>query len=130
MLSSRLDWRSDPTSFADFPEFFLAHEIAHQWWGQAVTWDRYRDQWLSEGVADYTPVAADRSEYLKHGAEKNEIGLACQDNALLLYLNGKLFRKLDVSRFGLQAGKLGLAVASFENTPVLISFDWLKVRQP
>lgn len=87
-------------------------------------------QWLSEGVADYTPVAADRSEYLKHGAEKNEIGLACQDNTLLLYLNGKLFRKLDVSRFGLQAGKLGLAVASFENTPVLISFDWLKVSQP
>jgi hypothetical protein len=87
-------------------------------------------QWLSEGVAEYTPVAADSSEYLKHGAQKNEIGLVCQDDTLLLYLNGKLFRKLDVSRFGLQRGKLGLAVASFENTPVLISFDWLKVSQP
>jgi hypothetical protein len=53
VLSTRYDWRSDPTSFADFPEFFLAHEIAHQWWGQAVGWKNYHEQWLSEGLAQY-----------------------------------------------------------------------------
>jgi aminopeptidase N len=46
-------WRNDPASFDDFPEYFLAHEIAHQWWGQAVGWRNYHEQWLSEGFAQY-----------------------------------------------------------------------------
>ncbi len=46
-------WRNDPATFSDFPEFYLAHEIAHQWWGQAVGWENYHEQWLSEGFAQY-----------------------------------------------------------------------------
>jgi hypothetical protein len=34
--TSPFRWRNDPVSFDNFPSFFLAHEIAHQWWGQAV----------------------------------------------------------------------------------------------
>jgi hypothetical protein len=45
--------RVDPASFDGYPEFFLAHELAHQWWGQAVGWRSYREQWLSEGFAQY-----------------------------------------------------------------------------
>jgi hypothetical protein len=30
------------------------HEIAHQWWGHTVTWASYRDQWMSEGFADFS----------------------------------------------------------------------------
>jgi len=30
-----------------------AHETAHQWWGDLVTWSTYRDQWFSEGLANY-----------------------------------------------------------------------------
>jgi len=48
-----LSWRHDPAAFPSFPEFFLAHEIAHQWWGQAVGWRNYHEQWLSEGFAQY-----------------------------------------------------------------------------
>ena len=46
-------WRNDPAAFLGFPEFFLAHELAHQWWGQAVGWKNYHEQWLSEGFAQY-----------------------------------------------------------------------------
>lgn len=46
-------WRNDPAAFAGYPEFFVAHEIAHQWWGQAVGWQNYHEQWLSEGFAQY-----------------------------------------------------------------------------
>jgi hypothetical protein len=30
------------------------HEVAHQWWGQTVGWGSYRDQWMSEGFADFS----------------------------------------------------------------------------
>jgi len=46
-------WRNDPAAFEGVPEFFLAHELAHQWWGQAVGWRNYHEQWLSEGFAQY-----------------------------------------------------------------------------
>jgi hypothetical protein len=42
-----------PVELFRYREYTIAHEIAHQWWGQAVTWDRYRDQWLSEGLAQF-----------------------------------------------------------------------------
>lgn len=47
-------WRNDPIAFDNvFPNFYLAHEIAHQWWGQAIGVKSYHDQWLSEGLAQY-----------------------------------------------------------------------------
>jgi hypothetical protein len=33
---------------------FIAHETAHQWWGNIVSWRSYRDVWLSEGFAEYS----------------------------------------------------------------------------
>jgi hypothetical protein len=30
-----------------------AHETAHQWWGDLVSWSTYRDQWFSEGLSQY-----------------------------------------------------------------------------
>jgi hypothetical protein len=35
---------------------FIAHETSHQWWGNMVAWRSYRDQWLSEGFAEYSGV--------------------------------------------------------------------------
>lgn len=45
--------KDDPATFYEIPGFFLAHELAHQWWGHAVTPRTYRDRWLSEGFAQY-----------------------------------------------------------------------------
>lgn len=35
---------------------FVSHETGHQWWGNIVAWRSYRDQWLSEGFAEYSGV--------------------------------------------------------------------------
>ncbi len=39
-----------------------AHEIAHQWWGNAVGWKTYHDQWLSEGFASYAAALQLKSQ--------------------------------------------------------------------
>ena len=31
----------------------LSHETAHQWWGDAVDWVSYRDEWIIEALANY-----------------------------------------------------------------------------
>ena len=51
--NATVTWRDDPAAFQRFPDFFVAHELAHQWWGQAVGWRNYHEQWLSEGFAQY-----------------------------------------------------------------------------
>ena len=56
-------WRADPAYFEGFPEFFLAHEAAHQWWGQGVGWKNYHEQWISEGFSQY--FAALYAEHIK-----------------------------------------------------------------
>ena len=37
--------------------------MAHQWWGHLLGWESYRDQWLSEGFANFS------SAYLMQRAE-------------------------------------------------------------
>ncbi len=36
-----------------FTEIVPYHEVAHQWWGNVVSWESYRDQWIHEGIANY-----------------------------------------------------------------------------
>jgi aminopeptidase N len=37
-------------------ELFRAHEVAHEWFGHKVGWLSYRDQWLSEALAEYAAM--------------------------------------------------------------------------
>ncbi len=37
-------------------ELFRAHEVAHQWFGHKIGWKSYRDQWLSEALAEYAAM--------------------------------------------------------------------------
>jgi hypothetical protein len=64
-----------------------AHEAAHQWWGDLVMWKSYRDQWISEGLANYcalmmlqekNPIGFRQvmEKYREDLVEKNKDGLA------------------------------------------------------
>jgi len=37
-----------------YQDLLLAHETAHQFWGDNVGWRSYREQWISEALANYT----------------------------------------------------------------------------
>jgi hypothetical protein len=63
-LLLRRNLRDDPSNFSDVPGFFLAHELAHQWWGHGVAGQNYRERWLSEGFAQYAAALWVRH---KHG---------------------------------------------------------------
>ena len=102
-----LVWRNDPANFQDFPEFFVAHEIAHQWWGQAVGWKNYHEQWLSEGFAQYFAALYARQ---RHG-----------DETFLQML--KQFRRWSISDSGQGPIYLGYRLGQ-------ISGDRLVVRAP
>lgn len=34
----------------------IAHETAHQWWGDLISWKGYRDQWMFEALANYSAL--------------------------------------------------------------------------
>ncbi len=49
------DLRLDSTR-ALLSSLVLPHETAHQWWGDLVLWNSYRDQWMVEGLANYSAL--------------------------------------------------------------------------
>jgi len=65
-------------------EVTVAHEVAHQWWGNQVGWQSYRDQWLSEGLATYAAALYLASE---KGADRKFQGLLQSYKADLLSKN-------------------------------------------
>lgn len=82
------------TKFTGFVQEVTPHEVAHQWWGHAVGWASYHDQWLSEGFAEFSAglflqhaVAGDwRHDYIQFWdrlrervLQKNAFGVAPND---------------------------------------------------
>jgi hypothetical protein len=45
------------------------HEVSHQWWGQLVGFASYRDQWMSEGFANFSASLFLQAAYGKDSAK-------------------------------------------------------------
>jgi hypothetical protein len=87
-------------------------------------------KWLSSGIADYLPILSASSNAIQPSGASQEIGLICSDTTLSLFINQTLIRRADVSSYELAVGKVGITASSFENTPVIAAFDWVKVSEP
>ncbi len=55
--------RPTPIEERLYSRVMLAHEVAHQWWGDTVSPRTYRDQWVVEALANYTALLALEPEH-------------------------------------------------------------------
>ena len=85
-------------------------------------------QWLSPGIARYTPLHLTGSEKIKPGA--NQIGLVCQGDTLTPYINNVRMIVYEDNKVGLKDGNIGLTASSFSDVPFVAAFDWVKVSEP
>ena len=46
----------EPSEETFYSELLEAHEVAHQWWGNAVVPESYHDDWLIESLANYSAL--------------------------------------------------------------------------
>ena len=86
----RVQFHHDPIKIL-LQEQIPAHETAHQWWGDLLTWSTYRDQWFSEGLANYCSLMMLQEKdpagfrqvmerYRRDLLEKNKDGLLMKDD--------------------------------------------------
>jgi hypothetical protein len=54
--NQRPDADRGPREQVFFSDLIEAHEVAHQWWGDVVMPASYQDEWLSEGLANYSAL--------------------------------------------------------------------------
>ncbi len=85
-------------------------------------------QWLTNGVARYTPLYQGEAEQIQ--SDENQIGLHCAGNVLTPFINGTQLRSWPELKFNLIMGKVGLSVSSFADSPFIVGFDWAKVNEP
>jgi hypothetical protein len=64
---TRLARNDSPVVFGDVNRDNLVHELAHQWWGGVVSWKSYQDQWLTEGLAQFSTLL-----YLQHSLPESQ----------------------------------------------------------
>ena len=87
-------------------------------------------KWLANGIANYLPISDGSSNSIQQSGMEQEISLVCSGSTLTLLIGETVIRNVDVSRFGLAVGKVGVTASSYENTPVIASFDWMTVSEP
>jgi hypothetical protein len=59
--------KESPVVFTDINRDNLIHELAHQWWGGVISWQSYQDQWLTEGLAQFSTLF-----YLQNNVSENQ----------------------------------------------------------
>ena len=86
--------------------------------------------WLDSGIADYFPIMDGSSNLIQPSGAAQEIGMLCSGTIVSLFVNQTVIRNIDVSRYELTNGKVGLTASSFENVPVVAAFNWVRVSEP
>jgi Peptidase family M1 domain len=83
-----LDWRD-----RGYWRAVVSHEVAHQWWGDTVGFSSYRDQWMSEGFANFSAALYLQAVYSKE--PQRYFDFWKDERELLVERNKEGFRPID-----------------------------------
>jgi aminopeptidase N len=77
-------------------ERIIAHEIAHQWWGDLVTLRSWEHTWMNESFATYSDYIYKEHEW---GADEGAYDLLGKKNAYLLEAHNRYMRPVVFNRY-------------------------------
>ena len=91
-----------------------SHEVGHLWWGHAVGWNSYRDQWMSEGFASFAASLFLQAAYPKEPETFGKYWKAMLEQ--LTQKNSQGFRPIEVGPltqgYRLDSGRTGAVTGS------------------
>lgn len=79
---------------------------------------------------NYARIADGGSTKIRPGKDINEYSLVCNDRTLIIYVNGHETRKYTDNQYVFRKGLVGVGVASEDQLPVKLEFEWVKISQP
>ena len=90
----------------------------------------YYMQWDSDMHPQATLLTKGGSNAMRPGAAPNDLTMICKDRTLSLYIKGELVISYEENQYALRAGQVGIGVSSFEEIPVVVKLDWMKLETP
>ncbi|HZM21044.1 MAG TPA: hypothetical protein VFC02_04820 [Anaerolineales bacterium] len=94
------------------------------------TYNLLYGSWLTVGIADYLPITDGLSNLIQPSGATQQIGLLCSETTVTLLINETIIRSVDVARYELTEGNMGVTASSYENTPIIAAINWVKVSEP
>ncbi len=106
----------------------VCRESAAGWYELSIASDGFYSIDFADDATDFWNLAGGTTDAINLGAASNEFTAICQGNQLTLYVNGEFVDNVTDNR--LTDGHIGIGVASLEDLPILVAFDYLEVSQP
>jgi hypothetical protein len=78
----------------------------------------------------YAQLANGGSNKIKAGKEVNEYTLICNDRNIILQINGFDTKSYTDNQYVFRDGQIGIGASSFNDIPVKVEYDWVKISEP
>ena len=77
-----------------------------------------------------TLLAKGGADTMRFAPSSNDLSVICNGRVLSLYVNGRMAVTYEENQYVLPAGQVGIGISSFDEIPVVVQFDWMKLETP
>lgn len=78
----------------------------------------------------YAQLANGGSNKIRSGKETNEFTLICKDRIVKLLINGVETKAYTDNQYVFRGGQVGIGLSSFDDSPIKVEYDWVKISEP